>query len=607
MVPPPRGHELRQHDRHVVAGTRGTDLLDILQQRLHQGAIGRLEHDERDALSPFRPLCPQSLGLGRIEVDVNRAGVGRQRLGVVERHDDGALDAADRHEDRVAAWPLRAPALERELCSNFVVVAPRQPEEHDVHGNQQQDDPRPFVRLGHRHDHQHDTGDDRSQPVDEGVRSPPGSAEPAPPDDHAGLGQRERHEHTDHVERDEGVRVATEDHEQDAGEYAQSHDAVREGEAVSLAHELARDVAVTRQDRRQAREVGVGRVRRQHQDHHRRGLDCVVPRAAVAEHPAGELGDHRLLFAREHVIRLRQQCDPEEHRDRKSRHHRHRRRRVFRFWRFECRDTVGDRFHPGHRRAAVREGREEQEQRQRLAHQRHRGGRRDRVNGARQRVPRSHANQDQGRHDEEIGGDGEDVARLANAPEIADHQQEDEAEGELDAIDVPLRKRRRERRDSGCDADGHGEDVVDQERRSRDERRQLTEVLFRDDVGAAAARVRMDRLAIRKDDDREDERDHQSNGARDAQRGRAGEDEHAHDFLGRVRHRRERVRRQDSQAGDLGQPLVVSEVGRDRPADDEAFDLRKKTFFGHNTLPRADGVSWRARGWKSSTESRVWL
>ena len=59
-------------------------------------------------------------------------------------------------------------------------------------------------------------------------------------------------------------------------EHAQDQDAVREREAVALVHELARQEPIARDDRRQPREVRVRGVGGQHQDQHRRGLHRVV-------------------------------------------------------------------------------------------------------------------------------------------------------------------------------------------------------------------------------------------------------------------------------------------------------------------------------------------
>ena len=63
--------------------------------------------------------------------------------------------------------------------------------------------------------------------------------------------KRERHEDADHVERNQRVGVAAEDHQEDAGEHAEADDAVGEREPVALVHELAGQVAVARENRRQ--------------------------------------------------------------------------------------------------------------------------------------------------------------------------------------------------------------------------------------------------------------------------------------------------------------------------------------------------------------------
>ena len=75
-------------------------------------------------------------------------------------------------------------------------------------------------------------------------------------------------------------------------------------------------------------------------------------------------------------------------------------------------------------------------------------------------------------------------------------------------VDEPLeRGDRDDGGDAGRDRHRHGEDVVDQQRRAGDERRALAEVLAAHDVGAATARVGEDRLAVRRDDDREQDGD----------------------------------------------------------------------------------------------------
>ena len=173
---------------------------------------------------------------------------------------------------------------------------------------------------------------------------------------------------------------------------------------------------------------------------------------------------------------------------------------------------------------------------------------------------------------EEVRRDREDAARLADASQVPDHQQRDESERQLHAVDVPVGECRCERRDARRDADRHRQDVVDQQRAGGDERRHFAEVVLRDDVRAAARRVRVDRLAIGEDHDRQNRCDHERDRAREAERRGADEHQHAEDFLGRVRDRRQRVGRQHGQPGDAGEPFVVREVGRDRFPDDESLE-----------------------------------
>src|SRR2546430_2509256 len=53
MVPPPGRNEFREYDGDVVVGAFRAHLADVLEQRLHQRAIGRLENDQRNAVAIF--------------------------------------------------------------------------------------------------------------------------------------------------------------------------------------------------------------------------------------------------------------------------------------------------------------------------------------------------------------------------------------------------------------------------------------------------------------------------------------------------------------------------------------------------------------------------
>ena len=149
------------------------------------------------------------------------------------------------------------------------------------------------------------------------------------------------------------------------GERRQHEDAVREGEPIALIHELAGQKAVARHDRRQAWKVRVGGVGGEDEDEHRRRLDQVIEDSRP-EYGASELRHARFGPRRDHLIGVRQKRDAEEHRDREHRHRHERGGRVLGLGRAERRHAVRHRLDAGHRGAAVRERRQQQERRQRL-------------------------------------------------------------------------------------------------------------------------------------------------------------------------------------------------------------------------------------------------
>src|SRR3989338_9809265 len=103
------------------------------------------------------------------------------------------------------------------------------------------------------------------------------------------------------------------------------------------------------------------------------------------------------------------------------------------------------------------------------------------------------------------------------------------------------------------------------------------EIVLGHDVGAATLRVRADRLPVRADDDGDQDRDGAPDGKRVAQRDRARQDQHEEDLLGRVRDGRQRVGREGRERGGLAESFVSLLCGRERSADEEAFQL----FEGH--------------------------
>ena len=118
-----------------------------------------------------------------------------------------------------------------------------------------------------------------------------------------------------------------------------------------------------------------------------------------------------------------------EHRDAEKEHaeqtgeDRQRARGVARLGRLECRDTVGDCLHAGHRRAATREGTEHQEEAHSLGRARQRVQMLGRIAGRdAERRPREQRSE---REHEDVRRDDERSPGLANTAKVDDHEHDD--------------------------------------------------------------------------------------------------------------------------------------------------------------------------------------
>ena len=146
----------------------------------------------------------------------------------------------------------------------------------------------------------------------------------------------------------------------------------------------------------------------------------------------------------------------------------------------------------------------------------------------------SHDDQNEEPDDERICRDREDRPRFADATEVQQRDDRHEPDGQLDAERVQLRDRRGDREHAGGDRDSDRKDVVDGERGRRGEPGDVPEVLARDDVRAAAARVRLDRLTVRERHDREQDADGERDRDRARERAGPGDGEDEQDFVGRI-------------------------------------------------------------------------
>ena len=176
--------------------------------------------------------------------------------------------------------------------------------------------------------------------------------------------------------------------------------------------------------------------------------------------------------------------------------------------------------------------------------------------------------------DVDVGGHGEDAARLLHAPQVGHRDDSDEDEAQQHPLmDEALELRQRDNGGhAGRDRHGHGEDVVDQKRCTGDQRRVFAQVLPADDVGAAATGIGVDRLPVGRDHDRQEDGDHDRDRdqvieAQGQARPADGRDEQ--DLLGGVRRRGDGVRGEGRQGDRLRQELVLLLVGGDGAADQE--------------------------------------
>jgi len=173
------------------------------------------------------------------------------------------------------------------------------------------------------------------------------------------LGERERGEDPDSVERNQGVGASLEDHNQGGRGQSQDDDAVGEDEPISAIAELSREKTVPRHEEGEPREISKRGVGRQDQDHGGDSLDIIVGDPASKDLP-GELGNHRLLLPRDDPVQGREQGHAHE-----ERRHDHREPSqgdpgVPDFGGLEGSNSISDGLDPGKSHSPGRKGSEDQ-------------------------------------------------------------------------------------------------------------------------------------------------------------------------------------------------------------------------------------------------------
>lgn len=340
--------------------------------------------------------------------------------------------------------------------------------------------------------------------------------------------------------------------DEDGGDQAEDHNTVGEDQPVPPVGELPGQKAVAAENGRKPREIGEAGVCGQNQDQHRGRLDDVV-KDTVAENAVGDLGHYGLGLARGYPQYMGQKADTQEHADGQDRHVDQGFGGVLGDGLVERLDAVGNGLHPGEGRAPSGERAQDEE-----GGERRQGpcrGRRCRRRGKAAQDPPGDAygvhHQDAG--DEEIGGDGEDIARLPHSPQVSDDQEKDRQKAQSDPVSVKSRHSRGYGGDARRNGNGHGEDVVDEQSGARRETGDKAEVVLGYNVRSSARRVGENRLAVGKGDSKEE----QCNGEGDRQAqgkgSETGQDQGPEDFLRGVGDRGQSVGRKDRQSLSVGQ------------------------------------------------------
>ena len=94
-----------------------------------------------------------------------------------------------------------------------------------------------------------------------------------------------------------------------------------------------------------------------------------------------------------------------------------------------------------------------------------------------------------------------DDARFLHPAQVDHHDKQHQADGDPHPVGVQIGKGRSDLRHTGRNRNRHREDIIGQQRRAGGLGGQLAQVIARDNIGAAAARVGVDGLLVGNRDD----------------------------------------------------------------------------------------------------------
>ena len=181
-----------------------------------------------------------------------------------------------------------------------------------------------------------------------------------------------------------------------------------------------------------------------------------------------------------------------------------------------------------------------------------------------------------GQRHEQVGRRREDVAGLAQAPQVADRDESDRSDADLDP---PVVKRRPDRVDLGHrrgSGDGHRHHVVDHQRAGRDEPEGLAQVLLAPRRRRRRPTGRPGRPGGTSGDDGQHQRDCQRDLDGELERHDAAREQGDENLLRRVGGGRDRVRAEDREGELLRESLQDLLLVRQGTAEQEPADVRPR-------------------------------
>src|SRR6266705_1155554 len=362
--------------------------------------------------------------------------------------------------------------------ADHVVVTANEAEKEDEQGNKNDSDPGAFGKFRDQDHDDGDAGNKSSKSIYQSALHPMRAAIFPPVHDHAELRERESQKSSHGVERDQFVRDAIEEEQQETRQQCKNDDAVGVDQATAAVSEGVRQIVVLGNRAAESREIGERGVCRKRKNEKNRS-DGEVIKNAFAENGGDQHGEKALIAWLPRVcccdaVNFDEIGNSRQQDSQKKNDDRQRALRVFHSRLAEGLHPVADGFDSRQRGAATCENFQQEPQRDGFGH-----SRRGRQRGYRYRMS----------------------ATEGDTHESPNNRDEKSPDAESDGVRLQGGNGGDQRADAGGNAHGRGENVVRQQSRRREKSGKGAQVEARDGIGAAAGGIGRDRLAIRKIDD----------------------------------------------------------------------------------------------------------